>query len=103
MRLVIDGCAVATMDGDRTEHAVGHVVVDGARVESVAEGRAPRGLPDATYVDGTGCLATPGFVNTHHHLYQWLTRGAAVDDTLFDWLATLYPCLLYTSPSPRDS
>ena len=91
MRLVVDGCAVATMDGDRTEHAVGHVVVDGARIESVAEGRAPRDLPDATYVDGTGCLATPGFVNTHHHLYQWLTRGMAVDHTLFDWLTTLYP------------
>jgi cytosine/adenosine deaminase-related metal-dependent hydrolase len=30
-------------------------------------------------------------VNTHHHLYQWLTRGMAVDDTLFDWLTTLYP------------
>ena len=42
---VLDGCAVATMDGDRTEHAVGHVVVDGARIESVAEGRAPRDLP----------------------------------------------------------
>ena len=91
MRLVVDGCAVATMDGDRAEHAVGHVVIDGARIESVAEGRAPRDLPDATYVDGTGCLATPGFVNTHHHLYQWLTRGMAVDDTLFDWLTTLYP------------
>jgi cytosine/adenosine deaminase-related metal-dependent hydrolase len=34
---------------------------------------------------------TPGLINTHHHLYQWLTRGMAVDDTLFDWLTTLYP------------
>ena len=38
-----------------------------------------------------GCLATPGLVNTHHHLYQWLTRGFAVDHTLFGWLTTLYP------------
>lgn len=91
MKTVIDGCAVATMDGDRTEYAVGHVVVDGARIASVAEGRAPRDLDDATYVDGSGCLATPGLVNTHHHLYQWLTRGSAVDETLFDWLTTLYP------------
>jgi cytosine/adenosine deaminase-related metal-dependent hydrolase len=30
-------------------------------------------------------------VNTHHHLYQWITRGLAVDDTLFGWLTTLYP------------
>ncbi len=34
---------------------------------------------------------TPGFVNTHQHLYQWVTRGLAVDDTLFGWLQTLYP------------
>ena len=91
MRTVVDGCAVVTMDAGRTEHAVGHVVVDGSRIASVGEGRAPRDLPDATYVDGTGCLATPGLVNTHHHLYQWLTRGSAVDHTLFEWLTTLYP------------
>ena len=42
-RSVVDGCAVVTMDAARTEHAVGHVVVDGARIASVGEGpRAPR-------------------------------------------------------------
>ena len=91
MTTVIDGCAVATMDADRAEHATGHVVVDGSRITAVGAGPAPRDLPDATYVDGTGCLATPGLVNTHHHLYQWLTRGLAVDHTLFEWLTTLYP------------
>jgi cytosine/adenosine deaminase-related metal-dependent hydrolase len=91
MTVVIDGCAVATMDADRAEHATGHVVVDGSRITAVGAGPAPRDLPDATYVDGTGCLATPGLVNTHHHLYQWLTRGLAVDHTLFQWLTTLYP------------
>jgi cytosine/adenosine deaminase-related metal-dependent hydrolase len=34
---------------------------------------------------------TPGFVNVHHHLYQWATRGLAVDETLFGWLTALYP------------
>ena len=42
-------------------------------------------------VDGTGCLVTPGLINTHHHLYQWATRGLALDETLFGWLTTLYP------------
>jgi cytosine/adenosine deaminase-related metal-dependent hydrolase len=42
-------------------------------------------------VDGRGCLLTPGLVNTHHHLYQWVTRGLAADDTLFGWLTRLYP------------
>ena len=42
-------------------------------------------------MDGRGCLLTPGFVNTHNHLYQWVTRGLAVDTTLFEWLTALYP------------
>jgi cytosine/adenosine deaminase-related metal-dependent hydrolase len=42
-------------------------------------------------VDGSGCVVTPGLVNTHHHLYQWVTRGEAVDGTLFEWLTALYP------------
>ncbi len=89
--LVIEGCAIATVDAERTEHAVGHVVVQGARITGVAAGPAPSDLAGATRVDGRGCLATPGLVNTHHHLYQWLTRGTAVDHTLFEWLTTLYP------------
>jgi glycosyltransferase involved in cell wall biosynthesis len=83
--------AVVTMDAERTEHAVGYVVVDDARITAVGEGPASRQDGVATYVDGRGCLATPGLVNTHHHLYQWLTRGFAVDHTLFQWLTTLYP------------
>jgi cytosine/adenosine deaminase-related metal-dependent hydrolase len=42
-------------------------------------------------VDGRGCLLTPGLVNTHNHLYQWVTRGLAPDANLFDWLTALYP------------
>jgi 8-oxoguanine deaminase len=88
--VVIDGCAVATVDGAGTEHANGHVVVTDGRISAVGAGPAPE-TPGARHVDGTGCLATPGFVNTHHHLYQWLTRGYAQDGTLFEWLTTLYP------------
>ena len=42
-------------------------------------------------IDGTGLLATPGLVNSHHHLYQWATRGFVPDGTLFEWLTGLYP------------
>lgn len=87
---VIQGCAVVTMDADRTEHRTGHVVVEGNRISSVQAGAASV-IEGARVVDGTGCLLTPGLVNTHHHLYQWLTRGLATDSTLFDWLTTLYP------------
>jgi cytosine/adenosine deaminase-related metal-dependent hydrolase len=87
---VIADCHVVTMDDDRTEHARGHVVVEGNRITAVGEGPAPE-RPGARVVDGSGCLVTPGLVNTHHHLYQWVTRGQAVDGTLFEWLTTLYP------------
>ncbi|WP_426511350.1 8-oxoguanine deaminase [Dactylosporangium sp. McL0621] len=88
--IVIEGCAVATVDAAGTEHADGHVVVDGDRI--VAVGAGPyRGDASATRVDGRGCLATPGLVNTHHHLYQWATRGYAQQEILFGWLKELYP------------
>ncbi len=91
-RTVIDGCAIATVDAAGTEHATGHVVVAANRIESVSPGPAPDTVRDgARIVDGSGCLLTPGLVNTHHHLYQWVTRGLAADATLFEWLRTLYP------------
>ena len=87
---VLEGAHVVTMDGGRAEYAGGHVVVEGDRITAVGPGAGPR--PEgATVVDGRGCLVTPGFVNTHQHLYQWATRGLAVDETLFGWLTELYP------------
>jgi cytosine/adenosine deaminase-related metal-dependent hydrolase len=89
--MIIEGCAVVTVDAAGTEHLDGgHLVVDGPRIESVAAGPAPS-LPGVPRIDARGCLATPGLVNTHHHLYQWLTRGLAQDATLFEWLRELYP------------
>src|SRR4051812_22451690 len=91
-RLVLENCAVVTMDGARHEYTGGHVVVDGNRITAVGPGRAPDAASgDNRRIDAGGCLVTPGFVNTHHHLYQWVTRGLAVDETLFGWLTRLYP------------
>ena len=89
--VVIDGCHIATVDAERSEYTSGHVVVEGNRIVAVGDGPGPRGIADARHVDGSGCLLTPGLVNTHHHLYQWVTRGYAVDGSLFEWLTTLYP------------
>ncbi|MFD7106419.1 8-oxoguanine deaminase [Streptomyces celluloflavus] len=91
-RIVIENCAIATVDAHDTEYATGHVVVAGDVIESVGAGRAPADLARVVRrIDGTGQLATPGLVNTHHHFYQWLTRGLATDHNLFDWLVALYP------------
>ena len=88
-RLVIDGCAVATVTGE--EHESGYVAIEGRRISAVGNGSVPEEYRDAPRVDGSGCLATPGLVNCHHHLYQWATRGLAQQATLFEWLVELYP------------
>jgi 8-oxoguanine deaminase len=78
--IVLDGCALPSGE-------TGHVAFDGDRIVSVGAGDAP----DGTRIDASGCLATPGLVNCHHHLYQWATRGLAQQATLFEWLVELYP------------
>ncbi|WP_431041579.1 8-oxoguanine deaminase [Streptomyces sp. P1-3] len=91
-RIVIENCAIATVDAHDTEYASGHVVIADNRIESVGAGAAPAHLDGVVRrIDGTGHLATPGLVNTHHHFYQWITRGLAQDCNLFNWLVTLYP------------
>ena len=56
--------------------------------------------PGDQVVDCAGDIVTAGLVNTHHHFYQWLTRGWAFDCTLFGWLSTLYP--VWARLSPED-
>ncbi|MFF3340117.1 8-oxoguanine deaminase [Streptomyces flavidovirens] len=91
-RTIIENCAIATVDANDTEYASGYVVIAGNRIESIGAGKAPEGLENVVRrIDGTGHLVTPGLVNTHHHFYQWITRGMATDHNLFNWLVALYP------------
>ncbi|WP_134727905.1 MULTISPECIES: 8-oxoguanine deaminase [Amycolatopsis] len=87
MRTVVENAAIATVSGP--EYRNGHVVLEDDRIAAVGDG-AFTGEADER-VDASGCLVTPGLVNTHHHLYQWATRGLAADHTLFEWLVALYP------------
>jgi cytosine/adenosine deaminase-related metal-dependent hydrolase len=91
MTSVITGGHVLTVDARRSEYTGGYVVVDGARIVEVGPGPVPERFVGAGRVDASGCLVTPGLVNAHHHLYQWATRGRAVDSGLFEWLTELYP------------
>ncbi len=91
-RTIIENAHVVTVDAVGTEHAGGHVVIEDGLIVAVGPGRADeRWREGADIVDARGCLVTPGLINTHHHLYQWLTRGYAQDSILFDWLTALYP------------
>ena len=88
MTTVIENCAIATVDGDGTEYASGHIMIEDGRITAVGDGSGPHA---AQRIDGAGCLATPGLVNCHHHLYQWATRGLFQQATLFEWLTGSYP------------
>ncbi|MBP2322967.1 cytosine/adenosine deaminase-related metal-dependent hydrolase [Kibdelosporangium banguiense] len=91
MDTLITGAYVATIDGQGTEFADGYVAVVDGRIAAVGSGAAPAEYSGLRRVDGAGCLVTPGLVNTHHHLYQWGTRGYAQQEDLFGWLVALYP------------
>jgi len=87
--LVRGAAAVVTMDGARREIAGGDVLLRGGVVVAVGQGLTTTG----EVVEARGCVVTPGLVNTHHHLYQTLTRAVpgGQDALLFGWLKTLYP------------
>ena len=85
--IVIENAHIVTVTGD--EYPSGHLVIDGDRITAVGAGPAPA-TEGAERIDATGCLATPGLVNAHHHLYQWASQGLFQDSTLFDWLTGSY-------------
>ncbi|MBM4424817.1 MAG: 8-oxoguanine deaminase [Chloroflexi bacterium] len=91
---------IVTMDGARRElRDAGMIIRDGV-IEAVAPTNELPTVLDARIVDMRGRIILPGLVNTHHHLYQTLTRAvpAAQDATLFNWLKTLYPIWARLTP-----
>jgi cytosine/adenosine deaminase-related metal-dependent hydrolase len=88
---LITGAHIATVDAQGTEFEQGYIAVVDGRIAAVGQGSAPAEYAGLRRVNASGCLVTPGLVNTHHHLYQWGTRGYAQQENLFGWLVTLYP------------
>jgi cytosine/adenosine deaminase-related metal-dependent hydrolase len=90
--LVVAGAELVATMGDAGEVAGGWVAIDGGFVVGVG-GPAEAPPPARSRLNADGCLITPGLVNTHHHIYQNLTRSfaPAVRSGLFDWLRVLYP------------
>jgi cytosine/adenosine deaminase-related metal-dependent hydrolase len=88
--IVIKGATIVTMNPTRDEFSVGDVLIRGGVIAGVGHGLD---LVGAEIVHAAGCVVTPGLVNTHHHLYQTLTRAVpgGQDALLFGWLKTLYP------------
>jgi cytosine/adenosine deaminase-related metal-dependent hydrolase len=88
--LIKGAVAVLTVDDTRRELAGADVLIRDGVIADVGVGLLAGG---AEIVLATGCVVTPGLVNTHHHLYQTLTRAVpgGQDALLFGWLQTLYP------------
>jgi cytosine/adenosine deaminase-related metal-dependent hydrolase len=88
--LIRNADVVVTMNAARDELAGADVLVRGGVIAAVGQGLV---APGAQVIEARGCVVTPGLVNTHHHLYQTLTRAVpgGQDALLFGWLKTLYP------------
>jgi cytosine/adenosine deaminase-related metal-dependent hydrolase len=90
-RILIESCdVVVTMDDAGTEIAGGSLLVDDGVIVWVGQGSPPQ-AGEAEVVDGRGTVAIPGLINSHHHLYQSMTRVHAQAQGLFGWLQQLYP------------
>ena len=80
---------VVTMDRARRELRGADLLLRGAEIVALGQGLVTTG----EVVQAKGCVVTPGLINTHHHLYQTLTRAVpgGQDALLFGWLKALYP------------
>ena len=104
LTLIRNAAVVATMDDAGSEIAGGAVAMrDGVvlAVGTTAELAPLAGHADVI-IEAAGCVVTPGLINTHHHLYQTLTRAVpgATEASLFGWLKRLYP--IWARYTPDD-
>jgi cytosine/adenosine deaminase-related metal-dependent hydrolase len=88
MSTLLRGAWVVHMDDAGSEHEDGWVLIRDGLIDAVGGGATPEA---DEVIDLGGAVVTPGLVNTHHHLYQTLTRARAQEADLFTWLKTLYP------------
>ncbi len=88
--LIKNADIVVTMDDAGRELSGADVLIKGGVIAEVGQGLRADG---AQVIEARGCVVTPGLVNTHHHLFQTLTRAVpgAQDALLFGWLKRLYP------------
>lgn len=104
LTVVTHADTLVCMDDARREIADGAIAFrDGAVIAVGATADLAPLIEEADEViDAHGCVATPGLVNTHHHLYQTLTRAlpGAINAPLFGWLKTLYP--VWAQYRPED-
>lgn len=88
--LIKNPLQVATMNDEQVEFSGGHILIEDGIIKSI--GPEPLNIDADEVIDANGMVITPGFINTHHHLYQSLTRNIPLmqDQPLFSWLKNHY-------------
>ena len=88
--LIRNARSVLTMDDSSRELQGADILLSEGVIAAIGTRLA---APGAEVIDAADCVVTPGLVNTHHHLYQSLTKAVpgAQDALLFGWLQRLYP------------
>jgi len=103
--LIRNALALVTMDDGGTEIAGGSLLAEDGWITQVGKSSDLPSTADVV-IDADGMVVMPGLINTHHHLYQTLTRAIpeAQDADLFTWLVALYPLWSRLTPdSVRDA
>ena len=86
MTLLVRAGLLVTGTGGELEN--GWILASDGMIAEVGSGPPPAA---DVVIDARRCVAMPGLVNAHDHMYQWATRGYVPDGTLFEWLRALYP------------
>jgi cytosine/adenosine deaminase-related metal-dependent hydrolase len=95
--LIRNARLLVTMDAQRREIADGAVFVRDNVIEAVGASTELPATADEV-IDARNQIVIPGLVNTHHHMYQTLTRACVQDNELFGWLRGLYPIWANLTP-----
>ena len=90
---------LVTMDADRREIRDGGLMIEDNRIMAVGPSDTLPAWADEV-IDLAGHVVIPGLINTHHHMFQCLTRAVprAQDAELFDWLNALFPIWVGLTP-----
>lgn len=90
--LLIRNAMILTMDANKTYYENGYIAVEGSKIATVGSGQPDCGAKQV--IDGEGCVAMPGFFNTHTHMGMGYLRGFADDCDLFEFLEKTFSIVI---------
>ncbi len=92
--ILLKNCYYIATFNDKKEELEGYdILIEGNIIKKIAKDIEPPNHKDVELIDCSNHVVIPGMINTHHHMYQILTRNlkGVQNAKLFDWLVYLYP------------